>query len=144
MKSLAVGLLLIFVIADSAEADALQKFDLICTGSLHKWEMLSGDKATSSWSGIIRVDLDSNLFCMDDCKATDRIVDVGPEELVLVFQKGDNDRDEDVARVSRKTGEYNRHFHLTDPFHSPPQVRDETYQAVCTLAPFTEFSRTLF
>ena len=104
--------------------------------------MIAQRGTTEPWAGRVRVDLQAGLFCQDDCKAAERIVEIGPEIISLRNKKALQHTDE--VFVNRITGGYNRYRLELGAGAGSPNEFTENYEAKCTVAPFTGFPKALF
>lgn len=145
MNAAVLGLLFAFGLAEQVVAEG-EKFNLDCTGTVSQSDPISRRAETVvPWSGRIRVDLGSNLFCLDDCQTAETIAVILPEMLALRDkQNGAYPDTRDVVGVSRKTGKYFRDHWWIEKFDRSTSYHEDKYSGFCTPSNFTEFPKTLF
>ena len=112
---------------------AATAFNLVCVGTTY-----SGGTQRTAFSLDLRVDLETQRYCMDDCRQTLPIRSVTPTE--IFFENGPTSSSVIVRRVNRESGAYFSEV-KTDlvmiKFHSTSYGR-------CEPAPFTGFPTRKF
>jgi hypothetical protein len=141
---LSVCAISIALLAASARAEAPERFDLVCTGTVAQMTGVSRPKGeTVPWKGRIRVDLGASQFCLDDCRTAENISLVRPD--AIIFRMGDAHDAEvwDRILVDRKSGLFKRDHDWISV--GPKTVNhDDLYSASCASEEFSGFPKTLF
>lgn len=114
---------------------AAAAFNLFCTGEAESLSI--GFSETKAYSTTFRVDLESEQWCQDECRAVNKIARIEPARLVL------RDVDEETERreyhltetLNRETGEHS----LTER-HKYERRDTAVFKAgKCEVQPFTGF-----
>jgi hypothetical protein len=141
---LAVSLALIGV---SARAQAVQRFDLLCSGTVTS--TIDSSITRAGWSARARIDLGHGRLCLDDCADTRNVSVSRPsmiESLSLGRESPSPERVEYADRidVDRQSGRYYRVHDwvetkggvTSDAF---PVMHRDVYSGSCALAQFSGF-----
>jgi hypothetical protein len=127
-------------IAPAAPAQTLAQFNLSCVGSaVRKFD--GKDVGESVFTTSIRVDLDKNLWCVDDCSAQLPISKVTDNELLLQQSNGP-DMDVYIA-VNRRNGKLSQAVSL-HPVGGNGKVMDVTMFGSCQKRPFVPMPEKQF
>jgi hypothetical protein len=128
----------------SAPNASQDQFDLICTGTLTHQVSLSKLADELPWTGRLRVDLKSGLFCPDECKVAERIAKIEPDSIVFKeWPKHVINYQIDASKINRLTGYYSRNHSKYRSKNNPIEFMDR-YSAKCKSTEFTGFPKTLF
>ncbi|WP_312084044.1 hypothetical protein [Brevundimonas sp.] len=109
-----------------------QQFDLVCQGTLTSSATnIAG--STKEVRNRIRIDLDRQAWCYDECAQVNSIVTAAPAE--IVFSRGDTSSGRNLTRVDRVTGKFSSsiflHMDGYDMFlDTTAQCRPEAYTAI--------------
>lgn len=119
------------ILALALVAQATGQFDLICTGQ--QFDRLQGGRGTA-FETHLRIDLEANRWCADECVAGRQIISATPDKLVLEkVEPGSRGlRISRSTEINRIEGSYEAWFSLIGA--SIQQARQE---AQCELAPFS-------
>lgn len=108
---------------------AVAAFNLVCSSVV----TLDGHEARQSQI-IIRVDLNTNRFCVGQCLEVFPITSVSPTE--VIFEQWERDRESFIRRVDRTSGRYYSEHHVIS--------RIAIASGVCERVPFTGFPQRQF
>jgi hypothetical protein len=135
--------------ASSATAQPTDQFDLACTGQVaaEKVGTPNGGLAplplgTAPYITHLRVDLQAQVFCQDDCKGPEHIPLIGQDG--IIFRSGGG-LEAKFLSVDRGSGSFvfnwNEGWDKSPPF-GPYVQKEATGQ--CTKAPFTSIPKNRF
>ena len=129
-----LGLLMLAAAASTASG----QFDLICSGSQTSSSILGEE--TKPYSVRYRLDLERNLWCDGECKATHEFAAVLPTQIQFVNKKTDtySENSTDFQYVDRETGAHSVIVTSSDP-NNRRSIYNFKWSGQCEKQPFSGF-----
>ncbi len=137
-----------------SHASGADQFDLACHGGLVEFL----PETTQSFATVMRVDLATRRFCLDDCRFVFHLTGADAARLVYHYDVAVADADHAAGRyradanqssagpypqkddivIDRATGAFHRTF-IFDAGDPAARRRQQEYAGACTIAPFGGF-----
>lgn len=121
---------------------AAMAFNLVCTGTYYLGEMrgLGLPEDRQPFRAIIRVDLRSQRWCIDDCQTTSRLLRVS--DTLIVFHASEDSAGDNVMTANRENGAFLDRMRLNAQGSASAFISMRT--GTCERAPFTGFPQRRF
>lgn len=123
--------------AFDAVAQTATQFDLVCSGT--RQSSINGPVEPHEYR--LRIDLEAERWCWNECPRTMPIVEIAPDQLTLLSERVDTDRTRSTHEntVSRVTGEHRAIWIESRPFPTFVETKGQ-----CEAADFSGFPAARF